>query len=261
MLVKDIMDRNYPSIYADDLATKARAVLRERALRILPVVDEHKRLVGVISRNDIMNITSSVSPIRVNGIMATHPYSIDPNMESVQAMREMVSQDKWYVPVVKSPQDLSYIGMLGLENFILKSLEKNVARLSTPLSNVMSTKVLTCSPNDEIDNVWQSMKEHSFAACPVVAKGKAVGIVTQQNLLESGAVFPGFEAKKGRFKAPTKISFIMKTPAVSLKPTNTVKEAAKIMLERNIGRVPIVDDKGKLIGIVDREDIVKTLIK
>jgi len=255
------MDRNYPSIYADDLATKARAVLRERELRILPVTNEHKRLVGVISRNDIMNIPSSVSPIRVNGIMATHPYSIDPDMESVQAMREMVRRDGWYVPVVKSPQDLSYIGMLGLENFILKSLERNVARLSTPLSNIMSTKVLTCSPNDEIDNVWQSMKEHSFAACPVVAKGKAVGIVTQQNLLESGAVFPRFEAKKGRFKAPTKISFVMKTPAVSLKPTNTLKEAAEIMLERNIGRVLVVDDKGKLIGIVDREDIVKTLIK
>jgi len=255
------MDRNYPSIYADDLATKARAVLRERELRILPVTNEHKRLVGVISRNDIMNITSSVSPIRVNGIMATHPYSIDPDMESVQAMREMVRRDGWYVPVVKSPQDLSYIGMLGLENFILKSLERNVARLSTPLSNIMSTKVLTCFPNDEIDNVWQSMKEHSFAACPVVAKGKAVGIVTQQNLLESGAVFPRFEAKKGRFKAPTKISFVMKTPTVSLQSTNTLKEAAEIMLERNIGRVLVVDDKGNLIGIVDREDIVKTLIK
>ena len=57
MLVKDIMDRNYPSIYADDLATKARTVLRERELRILPVMDEHKRLVGVISRNDVMNST------------------------------------------------------------------------------------------------------------------------------------------------------------------------------------------------------------
>jgi CBS domain-containing protein len=53
----------------------------------------------------------------------------------------------------------------------------------------------------------------------------------------------------------------MKTPVVSLKPTNTIKEAAKLMLERNIGRIPIVDDKGKLVGIVDREDIVKTLIK
>ena len=105
------------------------------------------------------------------------------------------------------------------------------------------------------------MRERSIAACPVVEKGKAVGIVTQQNLLESGGIFPGFEAKKGRFNAPTKISFVMKTPVVSLKPTNTIKEAAKLMLERNIGRIPIVDDKGKLVGIVDREDIVKTLIK
>jgi len=261
LLVKDIMDQKYPSIYADELATKARAVLRERVLRILPVVDEHKRLVGVISRNDIMNITSSVSPIRVNGIMVTHPYAVTPDVDAVQAMREMVRRDEWYVPVIKSSQDLSYIGMLSLEHFILKSLEKNVARLSTPLSNIMSTKLLTCSPNDEIDNIWQNMREHSFAACPVVEKGKAVGIVTQQNLLESGGVFPGFEAKKGRFKAPTKISFVMKTPVASLKPTNTIKEASKLMLERNIGRVPILDDKDKLVGIVDREDIVKTLIK
>ena len=261
MLVKDIMDKNYPSIYADELATKARAVLRERALRILPVVDEHKRLVGVISRNDIMNITSSVSAIRVNGIMVTHPYAVIPDVYAVQVMREMVRRDEWYAPVIKSSQDLSYIGMLSLEHFILKSLEKNVTRLSTPLSNIMSTKLLTCSPNDEIDNIWQNMRERSFAACPVVEKGKAVGIVTQQNLLESGGIFPGFEAKKGRFKAPTKISFVMKTPLVSLKPTNTIKEAAKLMLERNIGRIPIVDDKGKLVGIVDREDIVKTLIK
>jgi CBS domain-containing protein len=53
----------------------------------------------------------------------------------------------------------------------------------------------------------------------------------------------------------------MKTPVVSLKPTNTVGDAAKLMLERNIGRVPIVDEKGKLDGIVDREDVVKALIK
>jgi len=261
LLVQDIMDRNYPSIYFDELATKARAVLRERALRILPVVDEYKRLVGVISRSDMMSITSSVSAIRVTGIMSTNPYSVIPDMDAVQAMREMVRRDEWYVPVVKSSQDLSYIGVLGLEHFILKSLEREVARLSTPLSDVMSTKLLTCSPNDAIDDVWQLMKEHSFAACPVVEKGKAVGIVTQQNLLESGGVFPGFESKRGRFKAPTKISFVMKTPVVSLKPTDSIREAAVLMLERNIGRVLIVDDKGMLVGIVDREDVVKTLIK
>jgi CBS domain-containing protein len=148
-----------------------------------------------------------------------------------------------------------------LEHFILKSLEKNVAKLATSLSNVMSTRLLTCSPNDEVDNVWRLMKKRSFAACPVVEKGKAVGIVTQQNLLESGGIFPGFEAQKGRFKTSTKISYVMNTSIVSLKPENTIKQAAKLMLERDIGRVLIVDDKRRLVGMVDREDIVKALVK
>ncbi|MGD8505302.1 MAG: CBS domain-containing protein [Candidatus Bathyarchaeota archaeon] len=37
--------------------------------------------------------------------------------------------------------------------------------------------------------------------------------------------------------------------------------AAKLMLRRGIGSVPVVDNKGKLVAIVDREDIVRTLIK
>ena len=261
MLVQDVMDRNHPFIYADELATKARAVLRERGLRVLPVLDKNKRLVGMLSRSDVMNITSSVSAIRVKGIMSALPYIVTPDADMVQTLREMTRLDQWYVPVVKSSQDLSYIGVLGLEHFILKALERDVARLSTSLSTVMSTRLFTCSPSDETDNVWQRMKKRSFSACPVVEKGKPVGIVTQQNLLESGGLFLGFEAKKGRFKAPTKISSVMKTPVASLKLTDTVRDAAVLMLDRNIGRVPIVDNKGVLVGIVDREDVVKTLIK
>jgi len=208
-----------------------------------------------------MSITSSVSAIRVEGIMSAHPHVATPDMDIVQTLREMIHLDEWYVPVVKSSQDLSYVGVLGLEQFILKALERDVARLSTPLSTVMSTQLFTCSPDDETDNVWQLMKERSFAACPVVEKGKPVGIVTQQNLLESGGLLPGFEAKKGRFKKPTKISSVMKTPVVSLKPTDTIRDAAVLMLEKNFGRLPIVDHKGVLVGIVDREDVVKTLIK
>jgi len=125
----------------------------------------------------------------------------------------------------------------------------------------MSKRLFTCSPNDETDKIWQKMQKRSFAACPVVEKGKLVGIVTQQNFLESGALLPGFEAKKGRFKTSTKISSVMKTQVVSLQPTDTLRDAAVIMLEKNIGRVPIVDDKGMLVGIVDREDVVETLVK
>jgi CBS domain-containing protein len=259
--VQDIADGKYPSIYADELATKARAVLRERGLRTLPVVDENKRLVGVITRSDVMAISSSVSPIRVKGIMSTPKLTATPDMDAYSVLKKMLRLDEWYIPVVKSLQDKTYVGMLGLENFIAAYLKGGASGLATSLNRVMSTELLVCSADDEVDDVWRTLQKKSFSGCPVVSKGKLVGMLTQANLLESGVAFPAFEAKKGRFKAPSKISSVMKTPVISLKPTDTVKDAAQLMLEKGIGRVPIVDSKGRLVGIVDREDVVRTLIK
>jgi len=254
------MDRSYPQIYEDELATKARATLRNRELRILPVMDDRKRLVGMISRGDVMAITASISPIRVKGIMSTPRFVATIDMDAFHAGREMIRLDEWYIPVVKSSQDYTYMGVIGLENLIEAFLKRGVAKLSRVVSEIMSTELVACSPEDEVDNVWRLMQERSFAGLPVVNRGRVVGMVTQKNLLDSGAIFPVFEAKKGRFKAPSKISSIMKTLVISLPPTATIKEAAELMLEKNIGRVPVVDKEGKIVGMIDREDILKALL-
>jgi len=260
LLVKDLADRKYPFLYADDLGTKARAVMRNRELRVLPIVDEHKRLLGVVSRMDIMTITSSISPIRVKGIMSTPKFVATMDMNGFSTLREMIRLDEWYVPVTVSSQDSTYTGMFGLEAFIRSSLEKDFTNLSKPLFEIMSNQLLTCSPEDEVDNIWRLMQERSFAGLPVVKKGKLIGMVTQKDLLDTGAVSLGFEAKKGRFRTPPRISSIMKTSVESLEPQAIIKEASELMLRKNIGRVPIVDEKGKLVGIVDREDIARALL-
>lgn len=260
MRVQDLTDRRYPSIYADELATKARAILRQRGLRTLPVVGEHKRLLGVITRSNVMIISSSVSPIRVRGVMSTPRLIATLDMDARSVVRKMLQLDEWYTPVVDSSQNRMYIGMFGLEDLIATYVNKDASELSKPLSKIMSTELFVCSVDDEVDNVWRAMQEKSFSGCPVVTKGKPVGILTQANLLEHSMVFPSFEAKKGRFKAPPKISSVMKVPVISLKPTDTVKDAAGLMLKKGIGRVLIVDQKGKLMGIVDREDIVRALV-
>lgn len=258
--VQEIMDSGYPFIYADELATKARAILREHGLRVLPVLDENKRLIGIIYRSDLMKITSSVSPLQVKGILSTPTFLATLNDDVVAVVRRMIRLDEWYIPVVKSTIDKTYMGVLGLEHFIRAYLKRNVTGLSKPLSSVMSKRIVTCSPDDEVDNVWRMMQEKSFAGLPVVKKERFVGIVTQKDFLESGAVFPVFEAGKGRFKRPPKISTVMKTSVVSLKPEDTVRKAAELMLEKNIGRIPITNNKHKLIGIVDREDVARALL-
>ena len=260
MRVQDLMDRNYPSIHTGELATRARAVLRDQGLRVFPVLDGRRRLVGVLSRGDIMTITSSISPIRVEGIMATPKFVATLDMDAFDTVKKMIRLDEWYAPVVKSSQDSTYTGMFSLEGFIRASLEKEFAALSKPLSQVMVTELVTCSSDDEVDNVWRLMQERSFAGLPVVKKGKLIGMVTQKDLLDSGGVFPAFEAKRGRFKAPPKISSVMQTSIISLKPADTIRKAAELMLEKNIGRVPVVNSEGKLIGMVDREDVARALL-
>jgi CBS domain-containing protein len=259
--VSEIMDRKHPFIYEDELATKARAMIRDFALRILPVVKENKKLAGIISRGGVMTISSSVSPIRVKGITTTPKHIAATEDDAVSTVKKMIRLDEWYVPVVNLAQNKTYAGVLGLENFIEASIKENLKRLSNSVSEIMSKNVVTCSPDDEVDNVWRLMQDKSFAGMPVVKKEKLVGIITQKDLLESGAVLPTFESRKGRFRASSKISSIMETTVIAVKTSERISEVAKLMISKNIGRVPVKDDEGRLIGMVDREDVAKLLAK
>jgi CBS domain-containing protein len=259
--VKEITNEKHPFIYEDDLATKARAIIRDFALRILPVTDENKRLSGIVSRGNVMTISSSVSAIRVKGIMANPKYTAAIEDEAASAVKEMIRLDEWYVPVVNSTQDKTYRGVLGLENFIEATLKTNPERLSKPASEIMSKNTVACSPEDEVDNIWRLMQTKSLAGLPVVKKDKLVGIVTQKDLLETGAILPTFESAKGRFRSSSKIASVIKTDVTAVAPSTKVSEVAKLMVSKNIGRVPVKDEKDRLLGIVDREDVARLLVK
>ena len=260
MLVKDIVSPAYPALYEDELVTKARALIRQQGLGIIPIIDKQKRLLGVISRRSILAITSSVSAIRVKGVMSEPNFITSLDTDASEAGHEMIRLDSWYAPVVNSVQSKIYAGVLGLEDFINAFAKKKSPKLMKPVYEVMSTNINTCSPDDEIDNVWRSMQDTHLHGLLVVRENKLLGIVTEKDLLESGAVFPAFESNKGRFKSPTKISSIMRTPAVTLKEAASLKEAARLMLEKKFGRLPIVDEKGTLLGMIDRKDVVKALL-
>jgi len=181
--------------------------------------------------------------------------------DAYQTVREMIRLDEWCIPVVNTPTEKILKGVLGLENFIENIIKTSPEKLAKPVSEIMSTKVLTCSPEDEVDNVWRLMQEKALAGFPVVVKDKLVGIVTQKDLLESGALLPTFESHKGRYRSPTKISAVMKTNVIAVQPSIKAIRVAKVMVSKDIGCVPVVDKDGKLIGIVDREDIAKLIVK
>jgi len=257
--VKEIMDGKHPSIYSDELATKARAMIRDFNLRILPVTDENKKLLGKVSRHDIMTISSSKSSILVKGLMtpAKHVATVDDDV--TLTVKTMLKVDMWCAPVVTSSQDGTYHGVLGLERFIEQQIETNPEKFAKDISEIMTKDVVTCSPDDEVEHIWRLMQERRFAGLPVVKHGKLVGIVTHKDLLQSGAFLPTFESQK--IRGSPKISSVMKTEVVAVEPSVKAIRVAKVMVSKDIGRVPVKDKDGRLLGIVDREDIVRLTVK
>lgn len=257
--VKELMDAKHQSIYMDEPATKARALIRDFNLRILPVTNGDKKLLGKISRRDIMVISSSKSSMLVKGVMtpAKHVASVDDDV--VSTVRAMLRMDMWCAPVVESLQDMTFKGVLGLESFIKKQIETNPEKYAKDVEEIMTREVVVCRPEDEVERIWRLMQDKRFAGLPVVKNGCLIGIVTHKDLLQSGVVLPTFESEKGRFSP--KISSVMKTNVVAVEPSVKAIRVAKVMVSKDVGRVPVKDKEGMLIGIVDREDIVKLTVK
>jgi CBS domain-containing protein len=259
--VKEIMDSKHPVTHGTDPATRARALVRNYGLRILPVVDENDKLQGIISRRNLLTISSSVSPIQVKGIMDKPRYVTSVEDDAYSAVKQMIRLDEWCVPVVDSARDRTYRGVLGLDNFIEAIIKTSPEKLAKPVSTIMSTNVVCCSTDDEVEQVWRLMQEHSFSGVPVLKKDKLVGMVTHKDLLESGKVLPGFESKKGRFRASPKVGMVMKENVVAVEPSVKAIRVAKVMISKDIGHVPVTDEKGRLLGIVDREDVARLIVK
>lgn len=254
MKVRDVMNSRVVSVRDKDFATTARGLFRDYGYRSFPVVDEQNRLVGVITRGDILNITSSRSNIPVAGIMSPPVFFTYPDEDLMKVAEVMVKNNIGRMPVVKSSTDMTLIGVVSAHDILSKLVERIPKK--KVVEEVMTREVVTCSPEDAITKVLDKMLETGYSGIPVVKNGRVIGMVTRMDIIRSGHARISREDDKGKVKHPPQVAKIMKTPVETVYPSTPVVEAAKKMIERNIGRLPVVED-GKLVGIVDREDLIR----
>lgn len=110
------------------------------------------------------------------------------------------------------------------------------------IRDIMTPKVLSVSPEMTVGEVIDLMFKHKHLGYPVVKDGELVGIVTLTDLMKADK--------------DMKVENIMARNVLTLKPDQSAFEAFRLMSERSIGRVPIVEE-GKLVGIVTRSDLIK----
>ena len=145
-------------------------------------------------------------------------------------------------------------------------------RWARRVSDVMTTTVVTVdriTPYQEIDRL---LTRHRISGVPVLKMGREVaGVVSETDLLAAederrrlarmaGSIGRRWHLRKQRHVWLT-AGALMTSPAVTIGPDATIPAAARLMTTDQISRLPVVDEDGKLVGIVSRRDLLSVFLR
>jgi len=130
------------------------------------------------------------------------------------------------------------------------------------VKNWMSKDVIAVDVDDSMQDASYLLREHNINILPVMEKDTMVGVITDKVLKQaSPSDATTLDMHELLFLiSKIKVRDLMRTPVVTVLPDHTVEEAAAILLEKKISGLPVVDEKGQVVGIITRSDLFRVLI-
>ncbi len=136
--------------------------------------------------------------------------------------------------------------------------------------DVMTTDVATVAPDTDLRDVAALLVRKRISGVPVVEGERVIGVVSERDILFKERPSDGLHRGVLRWlmdegdlmlkvDARTALS-AMTAPAVTIGPARSVADAAALMLDEGVSRLPVVDG-GRLVGIVTRHDLVRAFAR
>lgn len=145
------------------------------------------------------------------------------------------------------------------------------------IKDIMTRDVVTVSIKDNVEKCASLLIEHGLSGLPVLDENeKLVGIVTEGDLIRRASRIKGpavLEVLGGMIYLDSPKKFIdelkhsmgqkagdiMSDKIITINEEQTIEEGATLLVEKAVKRLPVVDEKGYLVGIVSRRDIMSYL--
>jgi CBS domain-containing protein len=121
------------------------------------------------------------------------------------------------------------------------------------VERIMTRNVVTCNQNDTLNTAAQLMRENDCGCVPVISadgSGAVVGMLTDRDICMAAYT-------QGKTLMQLPVTCAMAKKVITCKPTDDIRHAEALMRDNRIRRLPVVDDNGKLVGIVSLNDIAR----
>lgn len=137
---------------------------------------------------------------------------------------------------------------------------RGVITMHAHVKDIMTTRVVAARADTSCADLAATLRKHRVGGLPVVDdEGIVVGVISESDLLAR------LVASKPRQKQATAASLtaadLMTWPAVTIGPDELVSHAARLMYSRRLRRLPVVDHRGRLVGVVTRADVLSSFTR
>lgn len=249
-------------------------IMVAEGFRRVPVVDpKTRRLQGVVTSTDIVdylgggekfeivqrkyagNLFKAINePVR--NISTRNVVSISTSSRINEAMELMKKHEVGGLPVVDEEKR---VWAIVTERDIVFLFNGNIR--GAKVADLMSKEVVTAKPETSISETERTMINNGFRRLPLVSNQKLVGIVTVMDILRffaSGEVFKHLQSGTTDQVLQMSVLGIATKDVSTIEPEADVGEAAKLMLEKKMGSLPVIKNE-KLVGIITERDFFKLI--
>ena len=129
--------------------------------------------------------------------------------------------------------------------------------MSARVKDVMTTRVVAVGKDATFKEIAALLTEYRVSAFPVIDEdGTVIGVVSEADLLSRDALVAAVGARAAEFSGAVTAAGLMSKPPVVVTPCEPVTSAARLMYNARVKRLPVVGEKGELLGIVSRADVL-----
>ena len=257
MKVRDVMTTEIISVDKDVDLKYVMKLMKKNDVTKIPILEE-KELVGVVTDNEI---AKKLGAIRNRGVPAARLHASSVMEKEI----EIVHPDDEVSTIISKvgepgPTMLHVMEGDNLIGIVTKADLLPLVNSTKEVAGIMRSEIHSVSPDDRVIHARRRMIDEDIARLPVINNGLLIGMISDIDIAFSLAkikrLFP--LGKQKHQLDELLVNDVMKTPVISAESNKTIKDIAELMMEHQIGSIPITENK-KIAGIVSRTDLLKTI--
>jgi CBS domain-containing protein len=263
-----LFSRQTVSVTTKESVLNAAVLMKNRNFRHLPILAESGKLLGILSVQDIVDAlnltlqaTTSADDVKrsleipVERIMTGQPIAVEP----WDGLKEVINKFSFYnvgaLPVVNLTGVVE--GIITLRDLV-SLMGTSSSPLNVPVSEIMSTNVITVDPGSSLIEAVRLMSERRVRRLPVVSAEQVLqGVLTNKDVLRHTVRIVGAGANPSGFERG--VSELMTADLITINLDDDVRAAANLMTTFGVGGLVVSGLPMNRIALVTERDLVRSL--